>query len=254
MTQCEVCGRNLKTGRKYCFEHRGTIGEGDFKKRKSYNRAANAACGVGFLGLGFGGFLYLVSPDKTPGIILFIIGLLMFIRGIYENLTIEKRMHLDRLEAQREKAEWTKGFHTNAPSKFNMPKARVVLMVVFTVAFLFMAYSVINNKTPTKTTNEVGSTASYCPEIRNNPTMTIVEEHSFNSKDAAIKWSKGQDATTQAMVTRIGASGLVPVGQTLSDAYGPPFVVFEIVSTTSVGTRTGFVICNRNGILDDNVA
>jgi predicted RND superfamily exporter protein len=108
--KCIICGRQIKTGRKYCYEHRNsTPDESSFqsekKIRKKYIEEANREIliAIAFIFLGFISFFNSSPQIKLIGFLFIILGVLAFIHGMKERKNVNNKTLLFEKKAIKEK-------------------------------------------------------------------------------------------------------------------------------------------------------
>lgn len=93
--RCIVCGRRLKTGRKYCYKHRGgeapprTVGEFTSRSMRDYNRRygkdinkmTNSVYAMPIMLIFLG--LFIISFESAFGTVILIFGILLLVLIIY---------------------------------------------------------------------------------------------------------------------------------------------------------------------------
>jgi Ca2+/Na+ antiporter len=116
--RCIVCGKKIRTGRKYCSEHRGMTGgfhpyspESSKIRRKHKNIASDML----FLGFLFLFFAYWAFNAKWNllGIVLTVVGFLFFVWSVKQKKSTEKTVFVEGLKRKEEKEEWKKEFYEN---------------------------------------------------------------------------------------------------------------------------------------------
>jgi len=111
VTRCEICGRHIRTGRKYCYEHRHSSNPSGLPptrtRRAFFEREALYIVLFGIALLLFSLFFFYQAGflSKVYGVIFIVLGIVALYWGVKDFRNVDKRLLRQGERAKRRRQE-----------------------------------------------------------------------------------------------------------------------------------------------------